>query len=91
MMMTSIMPIPSLVKNRYRRYLRCMSKREPSTQTLITKIIRLPSELAERISNFRFEEHIKTEADTMRLLLERGLEHSRSMSMPVKNSPKVPG
>ncbi|MFO1149093.1 MAG: hypothetical protein U1E62_12030 [Alsobacter sp.] len=37
------------------------------------KIVSLPANLAEAISDFRFDERISTEAEAIRILLEAGL------------------
>ena len=46
-------------------------------------ILSMPSELKERIRKFRFANEIDTEAEAIRLLIERGLEASGEAGSPM--------
>jgi hypothetical protein len=43
-------------------------------ETTVRKLYSMPRALAKRIDDFRFRQRIKTEAEAVRLLIERGLE-----------------
>lgn len=45
-------------------------------------ILSMPPDLKERIRKFRFANEINTEAEAMRILLERGLEVSEKSQQP---------
>lgn len=46
-------------------------------ETTVRKLISLPKALAASIDDFRFRERIKTESETIRRLIELGLETAK--------------